>query len=91
MSSWHTWNILKNRAGNIGPSNSKHHEIDTVRLMRGNSRVPPRPCLLVQNIFRLLMSLIGLLRVLGVNLLIVFIFYVASAKLPEVNLVERGR
>ena len=90
MSSWHTWNILKNRAGNIVPSNSRHHENDTVRSMRGNSRIPPRPCLRVRYTFRLLMSFMGLLRVMGVNLLIALIFMGPSAKLPKANLAERG-
>ena len=73
MSSWHTWNILVKRAGSGGPSNSRC-EIDTIRLMHTNSRILPCDCLPVICDFWLLMSFIGLLRMMGVNLLIAFFF-----------------
>ena len=89
MSSWHTWNILVKRAGIGGPSTSRH-EIDTVCLMDANSRALACNCLPVVHAFRLLMSFVGLLQEIGVNLLMAFNFYGASAKLQEVNIAERG-
>ena len=74
MSSWHTWNILAKRAGSGGPSTSRC-EIDAVRLMHANSQTLPCSYLPLVYIFWLLMSFTGLLRGMGVNLLIAFNFY----------------
>ena len=90
MSSWHTWNVLVKRAGIGGPSTSRH-EIDTVHLMDANSQTLACNYLPVIYTFRLLMSFIGLLRGMGVNLLIAFNFYGLSARVYEVNLAEGGR
>ena len=80
MSSWHTWNILVKRAGTGGPSTSRC-EIDTVRPMHANSRTLPCSYFPSIYIFWLLMSFIGLLRGVGVNLLIAFNFYGALSKI----------
>ena len=89
MSSWYMWSVLMKQAG-IGGTSKRRHEIDTIRLMHTNSQTLPCSYLTVVYIFRLLMSFIGLLRVMGVDLLIAFNFYRASAKLQEVNLAESG-
>ena len=88
--SWHPWNILVNLAG-IGGTSNRRHEIDTVRLMHANSRTIPCNYLPAVYIFWLLMGFIGLLRGMGVNLLIAFFFMGPSSKSPEVNVAERGR
>ena len=74
MSYWHTWNILVKRAGTGGSSTSRC-EIDTIRPMHANSRTLPCIYLPLAYIFWLLMSFIGLLRMMGINLLIAFKFY----------------
>ena len=80
MCSWHTWNVLVKRAGIGGPSTSRH-EIDTVHLMDANSQTLTCNYLPVVYAFRLLMSFVGLLQEIGVNLLMAFNFYGAPAKL----------
>ena len=80
MYSWHTWNVLVKRAGIGGPSTSRH-EIDTVHLMDANSQTLACNYLPVVYAFRLLMSFVGLLQEIGVNLLMAFNFYGAPAKL----------
>ena len=90
MSSWHTWNVLVKLAG-IGGTSNRRHEIDAIRLMHANSQTLPCTYLPVVYNFRLLMSFIGLLRTIGVNLLIAFFFMGPSSKLLEVNLAEGGR
>ena len=82
MSSWHTWNILMKRAGIGGPLTSRH-EIDTVPLKDANSRTLASKYLPVVCAFRLLMSFVGLLQEIGVNLLIVLIFYRALSQIAE--------
>jgi len=74
VSSWHTWNILVKRAGSGGALSSRH-EIDTIRPMYANSRTLLCSYLPSVYIFWLLISFIGLLRVMGMNLLIAFNFY----------------
>ena len=74
MSSWHTWNILVKLAG-IGGTSNRRHDIDTIRPMHANSKTLPCSYLPVVYIFRLLMSFIGLLQLMGVDLLIAFNFY----------------
>ena len=74
VSWWHTWNILAKRAGFRGPSTSRC-ETDTIRSMHANSRTLPCSYLPLVYIFWLLMSFIGLLRMMGVHLLIAFKIY----------------
>ena len=80
MPSWHPWNILVNLDG-IGGTSNRRHEIDTVRLRHANSQTLPCSCLPVVCIFWFLMSFIGLLRGMGVNLLIEFNFYGAFSQI----------
>ena len=58
-------------AGSRGALNHRCR-IDIIRPMHGNSKSAPCECLLVMHRFWYLVSLIGLLRVMGVNLLIAF-------------------
>ena len=86
---WCMWNILVKWAGGRGAL-SQRCRIATIRLMHANSRTLPCSYLPAVCIFWLLISFIGLLRVMGVNLLIAFNFYGPSSKLQEVNLAEGG-
>ena len=68
------------RAGIGGPLTSRH-EIDTVPLKDANSRTLASKYLPVVCAFRLLMSFVGLLQEIGVNLLMAFNFYGALSKI----------
>ena len=80
MSSWRIWNIWLNSAGSWGASNYRC-KFGNVRPMRTNSRTLPCNYLSVMYIFQELMSFIGLLQEIGINLLTAFNFNGALSKI----------
>ena len=89
MSSWRMWNVWMKRAGSRGALNHSCR-IDTIPPMHGNSQSLWCSCLLALYIFWYLMSFNGILRQIGIDLLIIPNFFGVWAKLQEINLPGRN-
>ena len=68
------------RVGSGGAPTCRHRTV-IVRLMHANSKTLPCSYLPAVYVFQLLMSFIGLLQEIGVNLMMAFNFYGGKAKL----------